>query len=142
MTNIIEPFMPYGTGNLSKIEQAQKNINSLQKESGIGVTRQSGNSKEDELDARDLRLKKAARDFEEIFVTFMIKDMWKTSPSDEESEMPGGNIYMEMAQSALAGELVKGEGLGIGKMLYEQMKNKMGSGNNAEKSINEHNNEK
>lgn len=77
----------------------------------------SGNSSE------DFRLKEATQNFEKIFVTHMIKDMWKTIGKEEGSEIPGQDIYMEMMQSALATELVKGNGLGIGKMLYDQIKN-------------------
>ncbi|MGR3317846.1 MAG: rod-binding protein [Candidatus Anammoxibacter sp.] len=142
MSNLIELYRTHETFSLSKIEQAQKNISSLQKKTGIGLTQQFGSDKGNDLDARDLRLKEATRDFEKIFLTYMIKDMWKAIPSDEESGMPGGEIYLEMAQSALAGALAKGEGIGIGKLLYQQMKSQMNQGNNIEKPINEDKNEK
>ncbi|MGR3177985.1 MAG: hypothetical protein ACUZ8E_08000 [Candidatus Anammoxibacter sp.] len=138
MTNLIEPLRTHEIGSLSKIGQLNKNINALQKETGIALTQQSGNNKSDDADARDIRLKNASRDFEKIFVTYMIKDMWKAIPSDEESEMPGGEIYMEMVQSAMAGALVEGEGMGIGKLLYEQMKGNVGQANNVKKLISDY----
>ncbi|MGR3218348.1 MAG: rod-binding protein [Candidatus Anammoxibacter sp.] len=138
MTNLIEPLKTHDAGSLLKIEQMKRNINSLQKEKGIGITRQFKSNKSDDVDARNYRLKEVSRDFEQIFVTQLIKNMWKAIPSDEEAEMPGGDIYMEMVQSALAGELVKGEGMGIGKMLYEQMIGNKAQRDNVIKSINEY----
>lgn len=125
MTNSIESLETYDNLKVSKMDHRQKIINSFTEKLGIGITQQLDGKKDNNIGQRDIHLKEAARDFEKILVTYMIRDMWKTIPGDEDSEMPGAGIYLEMIHSALASEMVKGEGLGIAKMLYHQMKNKM-----------------
>ncbi len=96
--------------------------NSIEK---IGITIERNfeiAAKNKNLDSKDLRLRETAKDFEKIFVTQLIKSMWKTIPKDEEPKIPGEDIYLEMMQSALANEMVKGKGMGISEMLYRQFK--------------------
>ncbi len=111
----------------TQMASMQNKLKALQSKTGAGISK-SQNKKQNinDMDAEDIKLKETAKEFEKIFVNFMIKDMWKTIKMDEEKEkIPGEDIYMEMMQSALAGEIVKGQGLGISKMLYDKMKTGM-----------------
>lgn len=126
MINSIGGLEAHGNSGLSKTGLGKKGVITFSENSAAGAAQQlDGNKDNKDVDPRDIPLKEAARDFEKIFVTYMIKDMWKAIPEDEDSEMPGSNIYLDMVQSALASEMVKGDGLGIAKMLYQQLKNRM-----------------
>jgi len=108
-------------------------VNSIEK-IGIKIDRQFGvDGEKKKVDPRDVRLREATKNFEKIFVTQMIKDMWKTIEKEEDSKMPGEDIYMEMIQSSLSNELVKGKGIGIADMLYRQVQNGLGKGKTIEK---------
>ena len=104
-------------------ENRRKASNLLMKKSALNLDQLNRNENKEELDSGDLRLKEVSKDFEKIFVTHMVKNMWKIVPMDESTRVPGENLYLEMIQSALANELVKGKGLGIADMLYKQIKN-------------------
>ncbi len=68
------------------------------------------------------KLQKAARDFEAIFVNYLLKSMRKTVQKDEEE---GGGFGGEMMQDMFDLELSKGisrtASLGFGEMLYKKM---------------------
>jgi peptidoglycan hydrolase FlgJ len=71
----------------------------------------------------DRKLKKACADFEAIFISLMFRTMRQTVPtSGYFKAMPGKDIYTMMMDQKLAEELAhRGEGLGIKKMLYQQL---------------------
>lgn len=67
-------------------------------------------------------LEKATQDFEAIFISMMIKAMWKTIPdSGLFEENSTTNIYEGIIQSALSDDIARQGGLGIGKMLYDHV---------------------
>ncbi len=74
--------------------------------------------------ATDEELMEACKSFEAYFVEQAFKGMEKMIPKDDESgstsytEMFKDKLYQEYADSATE----RGDGLGIAKMLYEQMK--------------------
>lgn len=121
MTDTFQSFKINNDSDNTIREYRRKAINGFIKKTTPNVGQLKKN--ENGIDSRDLRLKEAATDFEKIFVKYMVKDMWKVIPIDENSKVPGENLYLEMIQSALANELVKGKGLGIADMLYKQIKN-------------------
>lgn len=75
--------------------------------------------------ATDEEMMKACKSFESYFLEQAFKGMEKMIPKDEDSsstnsyvEMFKDNLYQEYAESATE----RGDGIGIAKMLYEQMK--------------------
>lgn len=124
MTNPIEVVNSDDSLRFAKGGNMTTSIKSLQRASGRADVQRLDRGRD--ADQNEFRLQKASRDFEKIFMTYMVKDMWKTIPKDGDSETPGAGIYLEMIQSALAGELVKGKGMGIARILYDQMKGNTG----------------
>lgn len=117
---------------LMKVVQARDN-RSMKRSLTDSVTLNSVDKKYKEIDPEDQRLKETTKEFEKILVSYMIKEMSQGIPKDEDSEGSGSEMYMEMAQTALAGEVVSGGGLGIAKMLYEQISKKNKKGQEASK---------
>ncbi len=84
----------------------------------------SGNT-EGRRESDDRGLKKACSDFEAIFIYRMLETMRKTIPegggpcSAGLSNSPYGTLFDQKLAEALAGQ--EG-GIGIGRMLYEQLK--------------------
>ena len=130
MINPIDNIETQGKLNPLKMPFGENRFKTVSAKSGINIGNNADTDKSKAAGSEESSLKKAATDFETIFVTQMIKDMWKTMPVDDEQKEAGSEIYMEMMQSALASELSKGEGLGIGKMLYQELSktNKGGQG--------------
>ena len=123
MTDPIAGIKSMGMQNITELTGRQKKGGNLPVNSEGKTKKLLGTkAKADESNTESHRLNKASKDFEKIFVSLMLKSMWKSIPKDEGDETPGSNIYMEMVQSALATEMVKGEGMGIAKMLYSELK--------------------
>lgn len=74
--------------------------------------------------ARDLKsLRESCRQFEAVFTQQMYQAMRKNVPED--GLMPEDNathIYEDMLDEQMAIETAKGQGLGLGLMMYNQMK--------------------
>ena len=68
------------------------------------------------------KLKKACRDLEGVFVSMMFKQMNSTAQKGGLiDEGYAGGLYREMLSEKYAEEAVKGEGMGIAKMLFKQL---------------------
>ena len=68
------------------------------------------------------KLKKACRDLEGVFVSMMFKQMNSSvQKSGLIDEGYAGGLYREMLSEKYAEEAVKGEGMGIAKMLFKQL---------------------
>lgn len=70
------------------------------------------------------KIKKACKDFESIFAYYLLKTMRQTVPkgSNSLSNFAGKDTYTMIMDQKLAEELSnKGNGLGLQKMLYEQL---------------------
>jgi len=74
--------------------------------------------------ARDKKLRKACRDFESIFLFNLFKEMRKTIPhSGMLPSAPGKETFQMMFDQKVAEDLSgRGEGMGLQKMLYEQLR--------------------
>jgi flagellar protein FlgJ len=74
-------------------------------------------------DAREARLRRACLEFESLFVSHMLKAMRKTIPEGgligEKNE---GRIFKSMFDEKLALEIAQSGGIGLGEMLFEQVK--------------------
>jgi flagellar protein FlgJ len=67
-------------------------------------------------------LKSACRDFESLFVHYLLKQMRRTVPQD--GLFGGGQaqqMYTSMMDSEVAKEISRQRGLGLAPMLYQQM---------------------
>jgi len=74
-------------------------------------------------------LKEACAQFESLFIHQLFKGMRKTVA--ESKLIHGGNsekIWEDMRDQALSEELAKGEGLGLARLLYEQLTQENGTG--------------
>jgi flagellar protein FlgJ len=73
---------------------------------------------------KDRKLRKACADFEAIFITYIFQTMRKAVPeSGYMGKMPGKDTYTMMMDHKLSEDLSrKGGGIGLQKVLYEQMK--------------------
>lgn len=68
------------------------------------------------------KLKKACQDFEAIMTTFLLKSMHETvMRAESEAFGSGRDLYEGMMDEAVAGELSRNQGLGLAKLLYEQL---------------------
>ncbi|MDP4093807.1 MAG: rod-binding protein [Bacillota bacterium] len=75
------------------------------------------------LDSKDEKqLKSVCQDFESIMLNMMYKEMKATVPkSDLIPEDSGNDIFTSMMDEDLMNEASKGNGIGLGDMLYKQL---------------------
>jgi flagellar protein FlgJ len=73
---------------------------------------------------KDRKLRKACADFEAIFISYIFQTMRKAVPENGYlGKMPGKDTYTMMMDHKLSEDLSrKGGGIGLQKILYEQMK--------------------
>lgn len=73
---------------------------------------------------KDRKLRKACADFEAIFISYIFQTMRKAVPEGNYmGKMPGKDTYTMMMDHKLSEDLSRrGGGIGLQKMLYEQMK--------------------
>ena len=68
-------------------------------------------------------LRKSCREFEAIYINEMYKTMRKTVPDSGLFEKDMANtLYQEMLDMEMAQQTAAGDGMGIGKAMYEQLK--------------------
>ena len=67
------------------------------------------------------QINKATREFESIFVGYLLKTMRSTVPKSDSEEGFGADILDGMFDVEMASHISRNGGLGIGKMLYRQM---------------------
>jgi len=69
-------------------------------------------------------LEKVCKDFESIFVYTLLKSMRKSLPKPEGSGI-NREIYTSIGDLELARFIAHGRGMGLGDLLYEQLKGKV-----------------
>jgi peptidoglycan hydrolase FlgJ len=68
------------------------------------------------------KLKKACEDFEAIMVTYLFKSMRQTALKTETEDFGSGkDLYENMMDETLATQLSHQQGLGLARLLYEQL---------------------
>lgn len=69
------------------------------------------------------KIKKACQDFESIFTYYLLKNMRQTIPKSQNAvSSPGKDTYNMILDQKIAEDFSRrGNGLGLQKMLYEQM---------------------
>jgi peptidoglycan hydrolase FlgJ len=89
------------------------------------ITQQVKNSKNtpDQKQAELQKIKKACQDFESIFTYHLLKTMRQTVPKNTGAgSLPGKDTYYMIMDQKIAEDLSrKGNGLGLQKMLFEQL---------------------
>jgi flagellar protein FlgJ len=81
------------------------------------------NKATDPKDPELLKLRKSCREFETIYINEMYKSMRKTIPDSGLFKKDMANtLYREMLDMEMARETAAGDGMGIGKAMYEQLK--------------------
>jgi Rod binding domain-containing protein len=91
-------------------------INSAKVENSKNVLKSEDNHKS------AYELKKAAQDFEAIFINMLIQSMWKTIPESGLFEKDSAtNIYEGIIQSALSEEIARSGGLGMTEMFSDRL---------------------
>lgn len=82
----------------------------------------------------DKEIRQVCRDFEKIFLSMMYKQMKATVPKSQLfAEDASRDIFESMMDDSLMEEASKGNGLGLGDVLYKQLKKQL---NNKYPSIN------
>lgn len=75
------------------------------------------------------QLKNACSEFESLFVNYMMQQMRRTVPEDGLfSRSQAEKIYTGMMDSEIAKSVSHGRGLGLAKIMYEQMSAMHGKG--------------
>jgi peptidoglycan hydrolase FlgJ len=70
-------------------------------------------------------LKQLCEDFESIFINSLFQEMRKSIPDEGYLEHDiGMDIFQEMMDMEVAGEMSRRGGIGLGPLLYEQLRNK------------------
>ena len=73
---------------------------------------------------REAQLKKACADFESIFIYNIFKSMRKSLPQNGLfGNSQEQKVYKSMADQAMAENIARGKGMGLGELLYNQFKN-------------------
>lgn len=67
------------------------------------------------------RIAKAAKEFESLFTTMMLKSMTKNTQGMFGEDSYGGDIYSSMFQSQIGKYISDGKGIGIADMLYKKL---------------------
>ncbi|MBW1795338.1 MAG: rod-binding protein [Deltaproteobacteria bacterium] len=72
---------------------------------------------------KDAKLKKACADFESIFIHYILKSARKSLPQNGLFDnTQGQKVYKSMADQAMSENIAGGRGMGLGKLLYNQLK--------------------
>jgi flagellar protein FlgJ len=83
---------------------------------------QNSNTDKDDASKRLLKLKKTCSDFESVFIQSLVKTMRKTViKSGLLPESPGTETYKSMFDQQLSTFLSKGQGMGLGQAMFNQM---------------------
>jgi len=97
--------IPYNSEFLVNIAKAESSKNSLK----------NGPKSQYEI-------QKAAQDFEAVMLNMVIKAMWKTIPESGLFENNNATqIYEGLMHSSLSEEMARNGGMGIAKVLYQQL---------------------
>ena len=78
-----------------------------------------------EPDRTMAKIRESAREFESVFLSFLIKTMRRTVPEGQTPALGGGNrVYQEMMDEELARTLAKGRGVGLADILVRDLTRK------------------
>jgi len=81
-----------------------------------------------EEEEKDRKLRKSCADFEALFISYIFQTMRKTVPeSTLTTRMPGKDTYTMIMDHKLSEDLARRGGIGLQKVLYEQLRQPRGT---------------
>ena len=92
----------------------------------------AGRPKSASSDRRTSPLYKAAMEFEGHFISYLMKEMLKSSPGGLFGDNFQGEIYQGLFLQELGKQLGRANQLGLAEMIYEQLEGRAGSEAQAE----------
>ena len=103
-----------------------RNIPPLATQSLAKMSARSGAASAEE-EEKDRKLRKSCADFEAIFISYIFQTMRKTIPeSQTATRMPGKDTYTMIVDHKLSEDLARRGGIGLQKVLYNQLKRPQG----------------
>lgn len=76
---------------------------------------------------KDRKLRKSCADFEALFISYIFQTMRKTVPEGHATaKMPGKDSYTMIMDHKLSEDLARRGGIGLQKVLYDQLKRSRG----------------
>ena len=80
-----------------------------------------------EEEEKDRKLRKSCADFEALFISYIFQTMRRTVPESAlTTRMPGKDTYTMIMDHKLSEDLARRGGIGLQKILYEQLKQPRG----------------
>ena len=110
----------YGNTMANPIHQVTPNLTE-----GRGIPRLQQPGPLDPKAAQLHSLRKAASEFEALFLSHLLKTMQATIHKAEPAKSLGGEIMLDVASEKLADGLAKKGGIGLGDMIFESMKRRL-----------------
>jgi flagellar protein FlgJ len=106
-----------------------RNIPPLATQSLAKMSARAGAASAEE-EEKDRKLRKSCADFEAIFISYIFQTMRKTIPeSQATTKMPGKDTYTMIVDHKLSEDLARRGGIGLQKVLYNQLKQPQGAVN-------------
>jgi len=103
-----------------------RNIPPLATQSLAKMSARAGAASAEE-EEKDRKLRKSCADFEAIFISYIFQTMRKTIPeSQTATRMPGKDTYTMIVDHKLSEDLARRGGIGLQKVLYNQLKQPQG----------------
>jgi len=103
-----------------------RNIPPLATQSLAKMSARAGAASAEE-EEKDRKLRKSCADFEAIFISYIFQTMRKTIPeSQTATKMPGKDTYTMIVDHKLSEDLARRGGIGLQKVLYNQLKQPQG----------------
>jgi Rod binding domain-containing protein len=78
---------------------------------------------------QELKLQKAAAEFESILLSSFWKSMMETFSSDDDSDDPGHSTFQDMGIQAMSQAMGKAGGLGLGRLLVNHLEHSLEKAN-------------
>ncbi len=99
-----------------------RNIPPLATQSLARMSARAGATSSEE-EEKDRKLRKSCADFEALFISYIFQTMRKTIPeSQTTTRMPGKDTYTMIVDHKLSEDLARRGGIGLQKVLYNQLK--------------------
>jgi flagellar protein FlgJ len=112
---------------------SMKNIPATGPAETVKTEQANGRGNADSLEKRKAAVKKVSREFEALFAGMMLKSMRATVGKDS---LTGGGrgeeVYRSLLDQEYAAAMVQGGGLGLGKLIEQQLERQIGYGDNNE----------
>ncbi len=81
-----------------------------------------------QAEEKDRKLRKSCADFEALFISYIFQTMRKTVPESHTTvKMPGKDTYTMIMDHKLSEDLARRGGIGLQRVLYNQLKRSQGS---------------